>query len=47
VTAPGFRTYKQVGIPLSAAALPTIDINLEIGSVAETIEVTELLQSSM
>src|SRR5258706_224375 len=40
VTAAGFRTYKQVGIPISAAALPTIDINLEIGSVAETIEIT-------
>jgi hypothetical protein len=40
VTAPGFRTYKQVGIPLSVGTLPTIDINMEIGSVAETIEVT-------
>src|SRR6266403_4164477 len=40
VTAPGFRSYKQVGIPMTAGALPTIDINLEIGSVAETIEVT-------
>jgi len=36
VTAPGFRSYKQVGIPMTAGALPTIDINLEIGSVAET-----------
>jgi len=40
VSAPGFRTYKQVGIPLTVGALPTIDINMEIGSVAETIEVT-------
>ena len=40
VTAPGFRTYKQIGIPLTVGALPTIDVSMEIGSVAETIEVT-------
>jgi|HubBroStandDraft_6_1064221.scaffolds.fasta_scaffold16294_2 outer membrane receptor protein involved in Fe transport len=40
VTANGFRTYKQIGIPLTVGALPTIDINMEIGTVAETVEVT-------
>src|SRR5580698_10000156 len=40
VTANGFRTYKQIGIPLTVGALPTIDINMEIGSVSETVEVT-------
>jgi hypothetical protein len=40
VSAAGFRSYKQVGIPLTVGALPTIDINMEIGSVSETVEVT-------
>ncbi|HXH68594.1 MAG TPA: carboxypeptidase-like regulatory domain-containing protein, partial [Candidatus Limnocylindrales bacterium] len=40
VSAPNFRTYKQTGIQLSVGKLPTIDVTLEIGSKAETIEVT-------
>ena len=40
VTAPGFHTYKQAGIPLSVGALPTIEINMQIGSLTETVEVT-------
>ncbi|MGB7847252.1 MAG: carboxypeptidase regulatory-like domain-containing protein [Candidatus Acidiferrum sp.] len=40
VTAPGFRTFKQTEIPLTVGALPTIDINMEIGSLSEVIEVT-------
>jgi len=40
VSAAGFRSYKQVGIPLTVGALPTIEINMEIGTVAETVEVT-------
>ncbi|MBI3698790.1 MAG: TonB-dependent receptor [Acidobacteria bacterium] len=40
VTAPGFRTYKQTGIQLSAGRLPVIDVQLEVGAVAETVEVS-------
>ncbi len=39
VTVPGFRTFKQVGIELSVGRLPTIDVKLEVGAVAETVEV--------
>jgi hypothetical protein len=40
VTAAKFRTYKQTGIDLSAGRLPTIDVQLEVGTVGEVIEVT-------
>src|SRR5712692_4914750 len=40
VTAPGFRTYKQSGIQLSAGRLPVIEVRLEVGAVAETVEVS-------
>jgi len=40
VTAPGFRTYKQTGIQLSAGKLPTYEVALDIGAVTETIEVS-------
>ncbi len=40
VTASGFKTYKQGGIELLAGHLPTIDLALQIGAVAETVEVT-------
>src|SRR6185369_16520499 len=39
VTVPGFRTYKQVGIDLVVGRLPTVDVRLEVGAVAETVEV--------
>src|SRR5262249_49121577 len=40
VSAKGFRNVKQVGIEISTGRLPTIDVQLEVGSVSETIEVT-------
>ena len=40
VTAPGFRTFKQVGIDLTVGRLPTLDVKLEVGAVAETVEVS-------
>ena len=40
VTAKGFRTYKQGGLELSVGRLPSVDIHLEVGAVAETLEVT-------
>ncbi len=40
VTAPNFRSYKQTGIELSAGRLPSIDVQLQVGTVAETIEVS-------
>ena len=39
VTVPGFRTFKQVGIDLSVGRLPNVDVKLEVGAVAETVEV--------
>ena len=41
VTVPGFRTFKQVGIDLSVGRLPNVDVKLEVGAVAETVEVAE------
>ena len=40
VTAPGFRTFKQVGIDLTVGRLPNIDVKLEVGAVTETVEVS-------
>ncbi|MBZ5723847.1 MAG: TonB-dependent receptor [Acidobacteriia bacterium] len=40
VSAAGFRTYKQSGIDLSVGRLPSIDVHLEVGVVAETVEVS-------
>ncbi len=39
VTATGFRGYKQANIVLQVGHLPTADVNMEIGAVAETVEV--------
>src|ERR1051325_9034843 len=38
-TLPGFRTYAQSGIVLEVNSSPVIDAVLEVGQVAETIEV--------
>ncbi len=40
VTATGFRTYKQTGIALAVARIPTIDVSLEVGTVTEVVEVS-------
>lgn len=40
VSAPNFRTYKATGIDLSSGRLPIIDVQLQVGSVGETIEVS-------
>src|SRR5215469_7584486 len=40
VTANKFRAYKQTGIDLSAGRLPNIDIQLQLGTVSEVVEVT-------
>src|SRR5215472_6461973 len=36
---PGFRTYSQTGIVLQVGSNPVINIGLEVGQVAETVEV--------
>jgi len=36
---PGFRTYVQTGIVLQVNGSPTINVTLEVGQVAETVEV--------
>ena len=40
VSAPGFHTFQQNGIDLSAGRLPTIDVQLQVGAVTETVVVT-------
>ena len=42
VSAPGFRSFKQTGIELTVGRLPSIDVRLEVGTVAETVEVSDL-----
>jgi outer membrane receptor protein involved in Fe transport len=41
VAASGFRTSKLEGIDLSVGRLPNIDVDLQVGAVAETVEVSE------
>src|SRR6266566_2372763 len=36
----GFRTVRRTGIELDAGRLPTIDVQLEVGSITETVEVS-------
>src|SRR5579864_7392604 len=36
---PGFRAYSQTGIVLQVASNPVINVTLEVGQVAETVEV--------
>src|SRR3954465_13391154 len=40
VTAKGFRTSRSGGLDLSVGRMPTLDVRLEVGAVAETVEVT-------
>jgi hypothetical protein len=40
VTAPGFRTSKIAGIALTVGRLPNIDVELQVGAVAESVEVS-------
>ena len=40
VSSPGFRNYRQTGIDLRVGRLPSIDVQLEVGAVAETVEVS-------
>jgi hypothetical protein len=40
VTASGFRTYKQENIQLLVGHLPSIEVKMEIGALAETVEIS-------
>jgi hypothetical protein len=40
VTSRGFRTSRQGGLDLTVGRMPTLDVRLEVGAVAETVEVT-------
>ena len=40
VSSTGFRTNRMAGIELQVGRLPSVDISLEVGSIAETIEVS-------
>ena len=41
VSATGFRTAKVADIALEAGRLPNVDVKLEVGSVSETVEVSD------
>jgi outer membrane receptor protein involved in Fe transport len=40
VSATGFRTYKQSGIGMTVGRFPNIDVQLQVGTLAETVEVS-------
>jgi hypothetical protein len=40
VSSPGFRTARQANIDLSVGRLPTVDVQLTVGVIAETVEVS-------
>ena len=40
VTAPGFRTARQANIDLTVGRFPVVDVKLQVGVVAETVEVS-------
>src|SRR5258708_34420488 len=40
VTSPGFRTYKQDNISLEVGHVPSLDVTMQVGTLAETIEVS-------
>ncbi|MDQ2945708.1 MAG: TonB-dependent receptor, partial [Acidobacteriota bacterium] len=40
VTSAGFRTARETGIALAVGRLPNIDIQMQVGALAETVEVT-------
>jgi outer membrane receptor protein involved in Fe transport len=40
VSAKGFRTSRQGGIDLTVGRMPSLDIKLEVGALAETVEVS-------
>ncbi|HWE51220.1 MAG TPA: TonB-dependent receptor [Bryobacteraceae bacterium] len=39
-SATGFKSFKLVGLDVTAGRLPNVDVKLEIGTVSETVEVT-------
>ncbi|HYP06484.1 MAG TPA: carboxypeptidase regulatory-like domain-containing protein, partial [Bryobacteraceae bacterium] len=41
ISASGFKPVKRSGIALSVGAVATLDINLEVGSAAETVTITD------
>jgi hypothetical protein len=40
VTAEGFKSYKQEGLVIETGHLPTVDLSLQVGAEATTVEVT-------
>jgi hypothetical protein len=40
VSSPGFRTFRQSSIELLVGRLPTVDVTLPVGAVAEAVEVS-------
>ncbi len=42
-SAPGFRTFHDVGVPVDVAAPARLDIKFEVGAVSERVEVTAVV----
>jgi len=40
VSAQGFKTYKRDGIAVDVGRLPTVEVDLQVGAIATTVEVT-------
>jgi Carboxypeptidase regulatory-like domain len=43
IMAPGFRTFRDTGLPVDVATPAHLDIRLEIGGVSESVEVTDVV----
>jgi hypothetical protein len=43
VTAPGFRTFRDTGLPVAVAVPAHLDVQLEVGGVSESVEVTAVV----
>jgi hypothetical protein len=43
VTAPGFRTFRDTGLPVDVATPAHLDVRLEVGGVSEAVEVTDVV----
>src|SRR5215475_6467181 len=43
VVAPGFRTFRDAGMPIGVAVSAHLDVRLEVGGVTESVEVTDVV----
>jgi hypothetical protein len=43
IVAPGFRTFRDTGLPVDVASPAHLDVRLEVGGVSESVEVTDVV----